>query len=69
MNMGTMSLHLLDNCGELVEEFLISVQGEQVFLSEQESKAVTLRPSQAMTRWCGHSGDSMLDVNHGVQLN
>lgn len=49
MNMGTMHLHLLDNSGEFVEEFLVSIQGEQVFLSEQEAKAVTLCPAQAMT--------------------
>lgn len=66
MNMGTVRLHLLDNRGEFVEDFLVSIQGEQVFLSEQEAKAVTLRPAQAMTRRCGHSGDSMLDINHGV---
>lgn len=49
MNMGTVCLHLLDNHGEFVEEFLVSVQGEQVVLSEQEAKAVTLRPAQAVT--------------------
>ncbi len=68
MDMGPMRLHLLHDGGEFVEEFLVSVQGEQVFLSEQEAKAVALRPAQAVTRGCGHGGDSMLDINHGVQL-
>lgn len=66
MNMGPMCLHLLDNCCEFVEEFLVRIQGEQVFLSEQETKAMALCPAQAVTRWCSHSGDSMLDINHGV---
>lgn len=49
VNVSAVRLHLLDNRGEFVEEFLVGVQGEQVFLSEQEAKAVTLRPAQAVT--------------------
>ena len=66
--MGPMRLHLLDNSGEFVEEFLISIQGEQVVLSEQEAEAVSLGPAQAMTRWRGHGGDGVLDVNHWAQF-
>lgn len=66
MDVATVRLHLLDNRGEFVEEFLVSIQDEQVFLSQQEAEAVTLRPAQAMTRRRGHGGDRMLDVNHGV---
>ena len=49
MNVSTVRLHLLDNRGEFVKELLVGVQGEQVFLSEQEAKAVPLRPAQAVT--------------------
>lgn len=64
--MGTMYFHLFDNSGQFVEEFLISIQREQVLFSEEEAKAVSLRPAQAVTRWCSHRGDGVLDVNHGV---
>lgn len=64
--MGAVRLHLLDNRGEFVEEFLVRIQGEQVFLSEQEAEAVTLCPAQAVTRRSGHGGDGVLDVNHGA---
>lgn len=66
--MGAVRLHLLDNSGEFVEEFLVRVQGEQVILPEQEAKAVSLGPAQAVTRRGGHSGDGVLDVNHRVEL-
>lgn len=68
MNMAAVRLHLLDDHGEFVEELLVGIQGEQVFLPEQEAKAVTLRPAQAVTRRCGHRGDGVLDIDHGVQL-
>lgn len=48
MNMATMCLHLLDDGCEFVEEFLISIQGEQIF-SQQETKAMALCPAQAVT--------------------
>ena len=63
-----MRLHLLDNRCEFVEEFLVRIQGEQVVLSEQEAKAVSLRPAQAVTRRGRHSGEGVLDINHGVQF-
>lgn len=66
MNMSTMCLHLLDNRGEFVEKFLVSIQGEQVFLSEQEAKAMPLCPPQAVTRRRSHGGDCILDINHAV---
>lgn len=48
VNMSTMGLHLLDNGGELGEQFLVSIQGEQVLLSKKEAKAVALCPAQAV---------------------
>lgn len=68
MNVGAMCLHLLDSSSEFIEKFLICIQGEQVLFSEQETKAVALSPSQAMTRWCCHSCDGVLHIYHGVQL-
>lgn len=68
MNMGAVYFHLFDNRGEFVKKFLISIQGEQVFFSKKEAQAVSLCPTQAMTRWCSHGCDGVLDVNHGVQL-
>lgn len=68
VNMSSMRLHLLHNCGEFVKKLLICIQGEQVFLSEQETKSMTLRPTQAVTRRCSHSCDGVLNIHHRVQL-
>lgn len=69
MNVGAVRLHLRDSCAEFVEEFLIRVQGQQVIFSEQEAKAVSFCPAQAVTRGSRHAGDGVLDVHHGTRLN
>lgn len=68
VDMGAVRLHLLDGRGELVQQLLVRVQGEQVFLPEQEAEAVAFRPAQAVARRRCHRGDGVLDVNHGVEL-
>lgn len=68
MDVSAVHLHLLDSRGEFVEQLLVRVQGEQVFLPEQETEAVAFRPAQAVARRCSHRGDSILDINHGVEL-
>lgn len=66
--MSAVRLHLLDGRGEFVEQLLIRVQGEQVFLPEQEAEAMAFRPAQAVARRRSHRGDGILDINHRVEL-
>ncbi len=68
MNLGGVALHLFDDSGEFGQKFVVGVQDEQVVLSEQEAQTVTFCPAQTVSWWGGHAGDTMLDINHGVQL-